>query len=755
MAKRIDPNKLPILHGAVNEYDPFDLPFLTTDEHGSIWNGEFEVTDAPAKLLGVPTGYEPIRLTDYLVKRPIPVELLKWREIPPYHPDSLDMEQWYTGLIDFCINGVWVDGEYWNPFMVYWLNVFMFPVYKLDKDGNTTEDFEPNHPYYCNIDRYLLDVLWSCEIQRKDFSLMGGRGIGKSFLIGGVIDREYRLFPNSWSVVSSTNEETTGEAWNKIEECLTAIEKVHRALKHKRITDSLSMKYSGEIIELPDGTNEDRGYLSKIEKIIYGKNGGKTRGKRPTKQLVEEFAAFPPSTQKGNLKSCIRESRGSWYVGGSIKKCTVMYAGTGGTVENDEAEEIFCNPKAHNIYPVYDFKDTGSGCFIPTHIKRSGTWEKTGCPDIATAKAEVLKEREDAKHDPETYMGLLQEFPLTIQEVFTRRGSNIFNQEKIATQRIALEHTPGIPKPERGFLNWKYAENGRITGVEWDASPVGDIEILEHPHWLTSSVESEKEPMKDLYVGGIDSIDQGTMDSSYATNSDKGSPLAMLVKKRIIDKRYFGVSSNLYVAKYVKRSADVRSDWDNALKLAVYYNAEVNIEYTKIGIVGWFRDKGYYQYLKRRPTINLGNADPNKSSHLIGTTAGGPIIDHQDQKIAQYIEDFYREIFFGDLLAQLQDYNREDRTKFDLVVAMGLCELADEDLMGKAAKPPAAATAGLQLWGYYTDPETGYKKYGVIPDKGQAEKDMAAILEAEKFRQHGGVRWIDATDPANPVYVYE
>ena len=754
--KKINSELLPRMDGVKNSYNPFSIDFLQhNEEKHQILNGEFNVTDAPKKLIGVPTGTETIKLTDYLVYRPIPEELLQWREIPAFHPDSIEMEQWYSELITYCIHGVWIDGEYWNPFMVYWLNVFMFPVYHLDKDGNPTEDFEPNNPYYCNIDRYLLDVLWSCEVQRKDFALMGGRGIGKSFLIGSVLDREYRLFPNSWSVVSSTNEETTNEAWNKIEQCLTAIEKAHRALKHKRITDSLSMKYTGEIIELPDGTNEDRGYLSKIEKIIYGKNSGKTRGKRPTKQLIEEFAAFPPSKQKGSLKACQRESKGSWYVGGSLKKCTVMYAGTGGTVENDEAESIFTNPKAYNIYPVYDFSESGSGCFVPTHIKRTGTWEKTGCPDIATAHREVLVERQAAKSDPETYMGLLQEFPITIAEVFTRRGANIFNQEKIATQRIAIEHTPGIPKPEKGFLNWVYAENGRAIGVEWDPSPVGDIEIIEHPHWLTTSDESEKSPMKNLYVGGVDSIDQGTMDSSYATDSNKGSSLAMMVKKRLIDKKYFGVTSNLYVAKYVKRSADVRKDWDNALKLAVYYNSEVNIEYTKIGIVGWFRDHGYYHLLKKRPTINLGNADPNKASHLIGTTAGGPIIDHQDQKIAQYIDDYYREIWFPDLLTQLQDYNRDDRTKFDLVVAMGLCELADEDLMGAPARKPEAITAGLKLWGYYTDPETGYKKHGVLPEASDAEKDMKTMLEAEKFKQHGGVRWIDATDPSNPVYVYE
>jgi hypothetical protein len=758
MAKKVKLENIPVLD-IKNVYDRFDLNFLQ-HKGGRIFNGEFDVTDTPERIIGVPTGREEIKLIDYLVYRPVPKELMAWRDIPNIHPDSLDMENWYRDLMNYAQDGVWVDGEYWNPLMIYWLNIFLFPVYLLDEDGNTTEDFEPGHPFYCNVDRYIFDILWKCELLRKDFALMGPRGFGKSYLVGNVMDREYRIFPNSWTVVSSTNDETTSEAWNKIEECLNAIEKKHRALKHKRITDSLTMKYSGETIELPDGTTDDRGYLSKFEKITYGKTAGKTRGKRPTKQLIEEFAAFPPSTQKGHLKGCMRESRGSWWVG-SIKKCTVMYTGTGGTVENDEAKEIFLNPKAHNILPTYDWdKEQGTGVFIPVHVKWSGTYEATGCPDIRKAEAEVDLQREEAKSDPTAYMGLIMEYPKTIKEVFIRKGVNIFNQDLIATQRTTIEFGGEvIPKPGKGFLKWRKAENGKIVGVEWDSAPVnGDIEILEHPHWLQDPdnlPEDERHPMLDLYVGGCDSIDQGNLDSSFATNNKKGSELAMLVKKRVVDKGYFKYTSNIYVAKYSKRSDDVRDDWDNALKLAYYFNCRVNIEYTKIGIVGWFRDQGFYHLLKKRPSIALQGANPEKASSLIGTQASTQIIDHMDGKIKSYIDDSYDKIWFKDVLEQLQDYDRENRTRFDKVIAMGLCELSDEDLMGKVAKAPIKATSELKPFGYYTDPVTGYKKFGIIPEKNKVVgEEMEQIIEAEKFRQHGGVRWIDSTDPKNPKAMY-
>jgi hypothetical protein len=769
--RKIDPNSLPKLE-AKNSYDKFDLDFLRKDDD-KVFNGEYDVTNVPNKLIGCPTGAEDLKLRDYLVYRPIPKELLQWRTIPNFDKDSLDMENWYKDLIQYCKHGVWVDGEYWNPFMVYWLNVFLFPVYKIDGEGYATESFEPGHPFYCNIDRYIFDILWKCEITRQDFALMGPRGFGKSFIVGNIMDREYRLFPTSWTIVSSTNEETTNEAWSKVHECLNTIEVMHKALKHKRIANSLSLKQSGEIIELPDGTTEERGYLSKLEKIIYGKNAGKTRGKRPTKQLIEEFAAFPPSTQKGNLKGCIRESRGSWRVG-SIKKCTVMYTGTGGTIENDEAQDIFLNPRAHDIIPTFDWEEgeeminmhgelvqRGTGVFIPVHVKWSGSYEATGCPDIAAAEIEIDEQREAARHDPIALQGLKMEYPKTIQEVFERRGVNIFNQDKIAEQRASIQFTPNIPKPEKGFLHWTRNENGRITGVEWDPSPInGDVEILEHPHWTRTDIDlpdDEKEPLKNLYVGGCDSIDQGTMDSSFATNSKKGSELAITIKKRIVDKGYLKYTSNVYVAKYNKRSARVVDDWDNALKIAVYYNAKINIEYTKIGIVGHFRDMGYYHLLKKRPSIALQGGNPNKSTMLVGTQASTHIIDHMDQKVAHYLEEHYRDIWYIEMLEQLQSYDREDRTKSDMVVAMGLTELADEDLMGKVAKPPPKPTDGFEVFGYYTDPTTGYKKRGVIPDsvtRGQQELDSSIKSEANAFNKHGGVRWIEKMPDGSEVYRY-
>ena len=47
---------------AKNDYDKFDLKFLDKRKDGKVFNGGYEVTNAPDKLKGVVTGKEEIKL---------------------------------------------------------------------------------------------------------------------------------------------------------------------------------------------------------------------------------------------------------------------------------------------------------------------------------------------------------------------------------------------------------------------------------------------------------------------------------------------------------------------------------------------------------------------------------------------------------------------------------------------------------------------------------------------------------------------
>jgi hypothetical protein len=56
-----------------------------------------------------------------------------------------------------------------------------------DDNSNPMEGFETGRPLYSTIDRYIFDLLWKGYKLKEYATIMGGRGIGKSFITDSVL----------------------------------------------------------------------------------------------------------------------------------------------------------------------------------------------------------------------------------------------------------------------------------------------------------------------------------------------------------------------------------------------------------------------------------------------------------------------------------------------------------------------------------------------------------------------------------------
>lgn len=674
----------------------------------------------------------------YRYGKPLHPKFYEGRTPPPVPLDSAENLEWYAEQLHRAIYGFEYKGQRISGDYYWMLNFVPFIIAKKDKFGNATTDFSIGMPYFAHQHDYVFKLIEEAHSLGKGFMWMAGRGVGKSYLINSVITKAYYLKPNSHGVVAGTNAHHTNETFGKVKDMLIAIDAAHPTLALARLTDTKYEIKSGYETN-KDGVKSVAGPMSYIQAMIFGDNPDATRGSRPDIFFMDEIGAW--STGKGNLKECVSASWGSWKVG-NIKKGRVFMAGTGGSVASDQAKDLFLNPDAYNILAVNDFKqEVGKKhcMFLPADYLYGGMWERTGVNDDVESRVILEEERKVTMDDMVLHDKLVQEFPFTVTEVFKRSGTNIFNQRKIAKQWSDIQFSADhIIKPEKGFLEWERSKSGKIVGVEWQRNPAGNIEIIEHPY----RGESGKEQFPDLYIAGIDSIDQGKLDST----SNKGrSSLACLVKKRILEGAYFSQTSNIYVAKYIGRSLDVRDDYEDTLKLVMYYNAKANVEYTKIAIVHYFTEKKQWHRLMKRPMVAMPSSGDGalkrmgivKQQNLIGTPATTGVIVHQDGKIKEYVNDYCQNIHFVDQLEQLRDYQSEDRTKYDLVIAMGLCEIADEDMLGEPARRFEADSHELEVFGYYTDDE-GNKHMGVIPNP-------VTINDFTVQSKDQGFRWIDAS----------
>lgn len=359
--------------------------------------------------------------------------------------------------------------------------------------------------------------------------------------------------------------------------------------------------------------------------------------------------------------------------------------------------------------------------------------DNRGVCKIEEYKKVLQQERDNLLSDPEEYLKKCAERCWNAEEAFQLEGQNKFNKLKIAEQLTAIRLHKIGPKIQTGVIDYTYKTGlhklDNINGYKWIPMNTGKVLILEHPVWSQLYKEDQKlkkeqaeeqgldyeevsyNEMDNLYVAGIDGIDIGAAQTSEETRSP--SDFCIVIKKRA-----YGLSEPQYVAIYKDRPQNIREAYKIAMCLIKYYNCKVNIEATRVGFLTWAREHKCLSYFMKRPRATLGNIK-NGKTNTYGTPATKVIINQQTDLIADFVEDYGHTIWFEEMLDQLKSYNDENKGKFDIIAAMGMAELADQELSGRQPiKVEQDEGDKFQDFGYYKD-EKGYMHYGVIPKKEQ------------------------------------
>ena len=343
---------------------------------------------------------------------------------------------------------------------------------------------------------------------------------------------------------------------------------------------------------------------------------------------------------------------------------------------------MFFNPKGYSMLPYMNRSMQGepqlTGYFIPSYSMWLGNPVGTGFDDRGVVYQEAAKQyylkKWEKIDDPKALIIDKAEYCFTPEDAFVLEGSNNFDQEKLAEQKAAIEIHKTIPLPRQMQLRWQIKENQ----VDYDQRPTaqvgeGPIRFTEMPICDEHGI-----PFKNLYVIGVDGIDQGTNESSGQTDVSK---FAIVVYRRQL-----GLQEPKIVAVYKERPRHIKDAWDICLKLAMFYNAKVLIEYTKISVVHHFKNVGKEHYLMHKPQGSQASGGRRTINRQIGVTPTQAVIEHYLELIENYIVDYYQFIEYTDLLDELISYSYENKRKFDLVAAFGMCLLADEELRGRPAR---------------------------------------------------------------------
>lgn len=647
------------------------------------------------------TGYRPINETQGLDFDPTSFTeagrlFMERGHYTEYPKNSKPYRDYWTEQYKRCVDGYTVGKYRITGDHYFFLNFYRMKTVDGEKKAGAgrTEAF----PTFFAKQYEYFHYLEMCEYLYKDCVALKSRGVGFSEIGACLGVRPFittKGFTTIYTAYTESYVDTVlGKCWVQLNWLNQNTDGGMKRLRQK--IDNIKHKRAS----LVDSEGIEFGRMADIEGITAD-HPRKIRGERVDRLLFEEAGSNPILSTSWTQGTALVE------LGGARVGIKIAW-GTGGDMGPALAglAKMFEDPLSAGVLPYKNFySDDGTaqytGFFIPAYefMMRPGYVDNRGVTDTKRAKAFYEEQRK--LKSGERLLEYCSEYCFTPKEALLRQGENIFDSVLIADRITQIRvHKMGT-SPQHIALLWDREDNDNSRNkVKAVSSPNSKILVYEEP-----KRDSESNIYNNLYVAGIDSIDQGTGDS--ATQYDV-SDFCIVVKRRI-----FGLNEPKYVCIYKDRPRDIREAYENAMKILVWYNCKALLEHTKISILTYFREKKKDSLFMRRPKSSLGDIKKGNSA-MIGVPATETIIKHGLELINNFVNDYCYGIDSDEMLEQLLNYSYENKRKFDIVAALGMCEMADEELTGINPKVKNEVTKTWKDIGWYID-DRGYKRYGIIP----------------------------------------
>ncbi len=550
---------------------------------------------------------------------------------PDLNTESVAYEEYWARETERCLYGYKpkgynkISGKYY-----YYLNYYRI----LGNDGTKGNRKTLIHPWYRDMDHEYFDLFDQCKEENKGMIVIKARDKGFSYMNSGILAHEFTFFPHSEVGIAAGLQVTADAFFDKVKK---GVNNIHPNFRHSWLKDTDTMLKSGYKKKNKDGKWETGGYQSVVHCRTMD-NPEVYKGERLSVMVFEEAGEFK------SLMNAYMSSK-ACFMDGDLQFGVPIVGGTGGDIEKASKDfmEMYYEADAFNLINI----------FIPASKVYYGYFNvKTGQSDMEGAEEKIMEDRtklQDAGKQ-KAYNLHIQNYPMTVEEAFLKTKSNFFDLSLINMQRSKiLANVDYEYQIQTGYLEWN--EEG---GVDWFADPAGTVKILHHPVTDVSGLD----------IGGIDSYDQDRAGKSESLGS------------AIIYRRFYDVDSpgDCVVAEYTDRPRTAEQFWDNCLKLAVYYNAKMLVEYTKIGILDYFRRNDGIKYLKEKPVTahSPGTLTRNRYGVHMNKQVKALMINIIDDYIKTNVED----IWFIDILNELADFGMRNT---DRAMAFGLCLLHNLD----------------------------------------------------------------------------
>jgi hypothetical protein len=294
-------------------------------------------------------------------------------------------------------------------------------------------------------------------------------------------------------------------------------------------------------------------------------------------------------------------------------------------------------------------------------------FDKYGNEDTDRGLKYYTNMRQGFAHDTRQLSSIIRKNPFTIEEAFRVDGETcLYDAMKLNERLDRLSWKENVST--RGNFVWENGE--RDTKVIWQPDRNGRFEVVK----LFSDEKEANNVYKrgDLYYpnntlkfcGGVDPIDH-----SVTQDNRRSSGAGIILQKYSTQEDIY---NRAFVCKYVHRPDIVSVFYEDMLRMAVYYGCQLLFENNKVGIMHYFNDRGYGNFLMWLPNRAQPGIAATTQSHQYGA-----------ELTEEYINNEIDRVYFKDLIKDWLEFDLNNTTKFDLAMAASYALMAEKNITTK------------------------------------------------------------------------
>lgn len=567
-----------------------------------------------------------------------------------FNRGSLEHSQFWRTQKDRILNGYKPSGGTWVPGNYYFYLNFS-KIHGLPPGAKRKTMIPPlyrdqDHEYYMEVH----------DAKEGGYGIIAlkARRKGFSFMNANILLHEWTCYPHSENGLGAQKEDYVQDFRKKM---LLSYNELPPEFRNGILHNNEELFMSG-YKQKENGVWIERGTKSMVHFRVMEKPNA-FRGTSLNYMVFEEAGEFLKLLRSYlSSEDCFKE--GDQFFG------TPIIGGTSNNlnIDSDDYMQMFYNAEQYNLKPVFIKASKVFGSFFDM---------STGVSDVKGAEAYVKAEaeRRKATGDLETYYSYLQENPLEVEHAFFKSGSTPFDLNKINGQISNIMTNKNFDIVKRGRLDWgKNAEGKTVFGskpiwVDDDGSiDENDInkelfpfEVIERP--LEAIVNADVAAIDPYHID--DELEEMKKTGKSNDTRSKGS---MCVYRRYVDTN---TVCELPVAFYTDRPYSKEEFYENCLKLCVFYNCQVLVEYNDDGLLKYFIKNKMQRYLKERP--RSADSPNSKATNKYGVHMKSFQKKLLTELVDEYIKKHSEDIFFLKLLNELAVYGKKNT---DRVMSFGM-----------------------------------------------------------------------------------